>query len=403
MAVDITPQKNGGVLKEIIEEGVGERTPGVGAHVEVHYTGVLLDGTPFDSSKDRNETFKFDLGKGRVIKGWDIGVATMKKGEVADLICAPDYAYGDIGSPPKIPPNSTLKFRVELIDWEGEDLSPDKDKSIVRDIIKAGEGFLTPAYGSLLEVHVKGFYDGLVFEDRDVKFPLGEGEADGIVEGLEIALEKFKKGEISSIKLKSKYAFKEAGKPEYKVPPCVDVEYEVELKSFEEGPQAWSMDPNQKIEKAIAYKEKGTTYFKNNQYSLAIKMYKKVMEYINEDFEFKDMRSLRDTLLLNTNLNLAMCYLKLKDGFEAKEACNKALELEPKNIKAHFRRGMAYLELASPEIAIKDFQEVLKLEPKNPAAVKQVAICNDIIKKELAKEKKLYANMFDKFAKQDQK
>lgn len=116
MAVDITPNKDGGVLKEILKEGTGNEFPSTNCQVEVHYTGTLLDGTKFDSSKDRNEPFKFDLGKKEVIKGWDIGIATMKKGEVAVLTCAPDYAYGKGGSPPKIPPDSTLKFEVKNTD-----------------------------------------------------------------------------------------------------------------------------------------------------------------------------------------------------------------------------------------------------------------------------------------------
>lgn len=253
-------------------------------------------------------------------------------------------------------------------------------------------------------VHLTGTYNGQVFEDRDVKFPLGEGEADGIPEGVEVALGRFKKGEKSKIKLKSKYAFKDAGKPEYNIPPNANVEYVVELKNFEQGPQAWSLNVNEKLEKAAAHKDKGTLYFKDNKINLAIKMYKKVIEYVNEDFEFKDkedLQKIRDALLLSTNLNLALCFLKVKEPAEAKESCNKVLELDAKNEKALFRRGMAYMDLASPEIAIKDFQEVLKIEPKNTAAAKQLAICNDIVKKELAKEKKLYANMFEKFAKHD--
>jgi FK506-binding protein 4/5 len=66
----------------------------------VHYTGRLLDGTVFDSSKTRNEPFVFKIGKGQVIKGWDQGVATMKVGEHAFLTCSPEYAYGARGSPP---------------------------------------------------------------------------------------------------------------------------------------------------------------------------------------------------------------------------------------------------------------------------------------------------------------
>lgn len=115
MAVDISPEKDEGVLKEILKEGEGDEIPSTGCLVKVHYTGTLLDGTKFDSSKDRNEPFSFELGEKRVIEAWDIGTATMKKGEVAILTCAPKYAYGKRGSPPKIPPNATLKFEVSKI------------------------------------------------------------------------------------------------------------------------------------------------------------------------------------------------------------------------------------------------------------------------------------------------
>lgn len=110
--IDLSPAKDGGVLKEILKEGVGDETPTTGCKVKVHYTGTLLDGTKFDSSKDRDKPFKFDLGRGSVIKAWDIGVASMKKGEIAVLTCAPEYAYGKTGSSPSIPPDATLKFEV---------------------------------------------------------------------------------------------------------------------------------------------------------------------------------------------------------------------------------------------------------------------------------------------------
>jgi FKBP-type peptidyl-prolyl cis-trans isomerase len=77
----------------------------------------LENGTEFDSCQDRESPFKFNLGEGRVIKGWDEGFATMKRGERATLICSPEYAYGKRGSPPKIPPNSILHFEVELLDF----------------------------------------------------------------------------------------------------------------------------------------------------------------------------------------------------------------------------------------------------------------------------------------------
>uniref|UniRef100_A0A3Q3DIY1 peptidylprolyl isomerase n=1 Tax=Hippocampus comes TaxID=109280 RepID=A0A3Q3DIY1_HIPCM len=100
-----------------IKEGTGTELPMIGDKVFVHYVGTLLDGSTFDSSRDRGEKFSFELGKDQVIKAWDIGVATMKEGELCQLICKPEYAYGSAGSPPKIPPDSKLIFEVSMYGW----------------------------------------------------------------------------------------------------------------------------------------------------------------------------------------------------------------------------------------------------------------------------------------------
>eukprot|EP01027_Heterolobosea_sp_BB2_P012903 GEZU01018662.1.p1 GENE.GEZU01018662.1~~GEZU01018662.1.p1 ORF type:complete len:311 (-),score=93.79 GEZU01018662.1:47-979(-) len=116
--IDLTG--DGGVKKKILREGTGESPP-QGSTVSVHYVGRLLDGTIFDSSRARNKFFDFTLGVGQVIKGWDVGIASMKEGELALLTCAADYAYGSYGSPPTIPPNATLEFEVELFSFEPAD------------------------------------------------------------------------------------------------------------------------------------------------------------------------------------------------------------------------------------------------------------------------------------------
>jgi len=107
-----------GVDIERISSGNGTMFPKTGQTVVVHYTGTLVDGTVFDSSRERGRPFKFVIGKGEVIRGWDEGVAQLSIGERARLICSPDYAYGSRGHPGVIPPNATLVFDVELLGIE---------------------------------------------------------------------------------------------------------------------------------------------------------------------------------------------------------------------------------------------------------------------------------------------
>ena len=91
----------------------------------MHYTGWLYDpeaedgrGEKFDSSRDRNQTFEFPLGGGRVIRGWDVGVAGMQLGEVRELKIAPAMGYGSRGAGNVIPPDATLLFEVELVSFK---------------------------------------------------------------------------------------------------------------------------------------------------------------------------------------------------------------------------------------------------------------------------------------------
>jgi FKBP-type peptidyl-prolyl cis-trans isomerase len=109
------------VSKTVLTQGKGAATLKEGDKAQVHYTGTLMDGTKFDSSRDRGTPFTFTVGpKCRehndcVIKGWDEGVVGMKVGEKRKLVIPASLGYGPRGQPPKIPPNSTLQFEVELL------------------------------------------------------------------------------------------------------------------------------------------------------------------------------------------------------------------------------------------------------------------------------------------------
>ena len=117
MASDDTTTTESGLQYKDLVVGEGEAAY-AGATAIVHYTGWLLDGTKFDSSVDRGTPFEFQLGAGRVIKGWDEGVATMNIGGKVELVIPPDLGYGASGAGGVIPPNATLKFEVELLDMK---------------------------------------------------------------------------------------------------------------------------------------------------------------------------------------------------------------------------------------------------------------------------------------------
>ncbi|XP_048643663.1 peptidyl-prolyl cis-trans isomerase FKBP4 isoform X2 [Marmota marmota marmota] len=340
--VDISPKHDEGVLKVIKREGTGTEMPMIGDRVTVHYTGWLLDGTKFDSSLDRKDKFSFDLGKGEVIKAWDVAVATMKVGEVCHITCKPEYAYGSAGSPPKIPPNATLVFEVELFEFKGEDLTEDEDGGIIRRIRTRGEGYARPNEGAIVEVTLEGYHQDQLFDQRELRFEIGEGESLDLPCGLEKAIQRMEKGEHSIVYLKSSYAFGSAGKEKFQIPPYAELRYEIHLKSFEKAKESWEMNSEEKLEQSTIVKERGTVYF-------------------------------------------------------------KALELDSNNEKGLFRRGEAHLAVNDFDLARADFQKVLQLYPNNKAAKTQLAVCQQRIRKQLAREKKLYANMFERLAEEESK
>ena len=112
--IGYTFRESGLGIKTIVE-GTGE-LPENNKPVRVHYVGYLEDGTKFDSSYDRDTPIEFTLGTGRVIKGWDEGIATLRKGTKAWLYIPSKIAYGDAGKPPTIPAKATLIFQVEVLE-----------------------------------------------------------------------------------------------------------------------------------------------------------------------------------------------------------------------------------------------------------------------------------------------
>lgn len=110
-----TTTTSSGLKVEILKQGTGPK-PKPGQTVSVHYTGTLITGRKFDSSRDRGEPISFPIGMGKVIRGWDEGIALLNVGTRAKLTIPPHLGYGPNGAGDVIPPNATLVFDVELLD-----------------------------------------------------------------------------------------------------------------------------------------------------------------------------------------------------------------------------------------------------------------------------------------------
>ena len=164
------------------------------------------------------------------------------------------------------------------------------------------------------------------------------------------------------------------------------------------------MDAEMKVEQAKIFKEKGTEFFRQNKYELAANKYRKIIDFLEHELSLKgDIEEERKNLLLAGRLNMAMCLLKQNEWIEARNMCNKVLEERTDVPKAFFRRGEAHFQLKDYELAMNDFQNVLDMDQDNKAARNKVAICLQEIKAQKNRDKRIFANMFDKFARIDAK
>jgi len=219
-----------GITKEVITEAPADswKKPKKGDEVEVHYVGTLeSDGSQFDSSRDRGQTFKFTLGTGSVIKGWDLGVATMKKGETAKFTISPEFGYGDAGAGEKIPGGATLVFEVELIGWSSKD-DLFGDGGVVKTLLVEGSGWKKPKVGEEVLISLKSTAeDGSTIEEKQgFEYTLGQESLGKLSRTVDRALGEMKKGESSSLACSVDYAYGEASHGKVTVELSLDEVYE---------------------------------------------------------------------------------------------------------------------------------------------------------------------------------
>ncbi|CAF1203312.1 unnamed protein product, partial [Rotaria sordida] len=385
---DISPNQDKGLIKEIIRQGINDDNPLFDDQVFIHYIGSELDGKIFVNSRDRDEKFNFSLGKGDVIPAWDLGVATMKRGEIARFFSIPKYAYGSKGEK-RYQSATSVIFEIELLDFVGKDLSDENDGSIIRRIIRRGEGRKLPNEDGTVEINLKGIYKDNVFDERTVQFIVGLGFLQHIPLGVEHAVCKMLLNEHCQLVLKAKAL---QGLEKFSIPMNESVQYEITLVKFERLEEERLLNDKEKLEQAELLKARADDLVKNSYYELAAKRYQIVANLLSS-VTFRDTN---DTIKLRqlkiaAQSNLALCHLKLGDYRQCKTFCNNALALDARNEKCLFRRGQVYIAFSNFEQAIKDFQTALKINPSNVAAQQQIEHC----RQQKIKQKESYKAFFN--------
>jgi len=368
---------DGGCLKKILVEGTGP-LPVDGAEVKVHYVGTLKDsGEKFDSSRDRDDHFKFTLGQGRVIKGWDQGVATMKTGEKCILRCRADYAYGDNGSPPKIPGGATLDFEVELfinfdrvpcVDGvEAMTIQKETDFQIFsmtkEDAVVTFDFSLCDSLGENGTLSMSG-----------VSFELGQDETFAEWPAwFHQCLENVQQGGAKVFHVKEREDIPASWGVNS------DFYFRVDMQKVENPKDCSDRSTEENIESATKHKERGNAYFKSGKYQSAVNHYKKGQSDLEYEIKKEDNpRDLKEyfgepfhNLYVTLHSNSAMTHLKLKHFDNGIVAADKVLWRDDKHLKALCRRAQCMAQLGRFAEAEKSCEAALAVD-KNNATAKQI-------------------------------
>lgn len=399
------PDTDGGLHKTVLAEGTGKK-PVKGAKASVHYVGTLEDGTKFDSSRDRGELFEFTIGKGQVIKGWDRGVATMRVGEKAILRCSPEYGYGAVGSPPTIPPGATLLFEVELFDWSREvDVSPAKDKSIMKDILSDGVDYENPGFESKVTLDLAVYAAPFSADSPRDPTPVWERTGWEVQIGetplppfLEQCLKTMRKSEAAAFRIRA--GLVRDAVPDFAIPAEADrnsndVTYTVEVHALS-SVKSWEFTGAEKVAEGLKRKDSGNDALRAGDRVRAECYYRRALEFVGEDYGFEDpaLKAECHVARAVTMNNLAQVLLDRREYDEAAGFCRKLLDISPDNAKGLFRYAKALNGKQEWDDAVKVTDRLIELEPENADAKALRAAIQAQQKDFDKKQKSLFKRMF---------
>ena len=220
----------------------------MGDNIEAHYSGKFTNGEVFDSSVKRGTPFKFGLGKGQVIKGWDEGFALLNVGDEATFIVPYQLAYGEAGRPPAIPAKTTLIFDVQLLGVTEPVVAKPYDVKKVKmvttksglqyQVMREGTG-PKPETGQIVVVHYTGFlqdgstFDSSVEREQPFQFPIGQGR---VIKGWDEGVALMKIGGQTRFTIPPALGYGERGYGSV-IPPNSTLIFDVELLNVKPGQQ----------------------------------------------------------------------------------------------------------------------------------------------------------------------
>jgi FK506-binding protein 4/5 len=402
--LDISETQNKSILKRILRTGSEDLNIKDGDYGQ-YYLNIVFEDNP---TPDRLRVSYIKFGKSDNYKKLETTLKSMRKGEIAEFLwdCSKEPIESDnVGIEDGSSESDVVRLKIEMLGLFQDDVLKGKEDGLLRFRLKESDGTSCPKDGAEITCHLAAFLlDGTKLEERDVCFTLGEGAEVGIPRGVELALQHMKLFEKSRFLFQRSLGFRPI--PDrliQKLPHNYEeLVYEIRLNQFDNAKEVWELSNEDRLTSAQSFKDKGTAYFKQQKYELAVKFYSKVIYYLGPPDSESFGTDERGQVLLAGYLNLAQTYLKLDKPFDAIKNCELALQIDSTSVKARYRKGLAHMKCKEFDVAIELFKQVIESDPNNRAALKELAACTSLIKTSKAKERNTFRNMFEKFAQIDQ-
>ncbi|CCW71861.1 unnamed protein product [Phytomonas sp. Hart1] len=303
----------------------------------------------------------------------------MRTGEKAILKCRADFAYGAAGSPPKIPPNATLLFEVELLSWtREEDISTLKDGTLMKRTLVEGIDYANPEFEAELCADVIIHLGAYAPEDASERTALWERKAWTFVLGetplpplLEECLKKMRKTESAIFRVAAMLVQKAF--PEFNIPSAeerqnADISYEIKIHELTTI-TTWGLPSQEKITQGNLRVDKGNAAFKEGDLTLAERFYRRAMEFLGEYFPPEDEGEVEwNKARVRAMNNLSQVLLNASNFNEVLDLCNKILQINPSEKKALFRMAKSLNIRQEWDKALVALDKILYEDPNNADA-----------------------------------